>query len=430
MTYNDSFNTHSLNINGFGKNPKYQGMKKVYTFLSLLAIISSSALLLAPSGGRTGAYSGSPGDNGTNCTNCHSGAPANIMNVITTNIPSSGYDPGVTYTIIVSISHPSNNTFGFQLSAEDSNDTKIGGFGAPNNSVQVVNSGNAVTHTSSGNSGTSNARTWTVDWTAPTAGTGDVTFYVACLASSGQNTNNQVSLSSKTVSEDTPPLPINLTVTVTDETCEGKCDGTISPSASGGAGAPYSYTITGGQDTALCPGQYTVTVFDSENNSEQQTVTIAPGEAVDTPSIMLDFDRVVASSANAVSYRWFVNGNLIPGADSNWVFVSQNGYYQAVALSATNCESPSDSLFFNSLSVVDDVNTDLMLFPNPGNARIEWRSGVSSVRLYDLNGRVLAEQHGAHIKSLDVPTHLAVGRYIVERKTENGQVVTDSWEKR
>lgn len=405
-------------------------MKKLYTLSSLLVLIVSSALLLAPSGGRTGTYSGSPGDNGTNCSNCHSGTPANVMNVITSNIPAAGYDPGVTYTLTISITHPTNNTFGFQITAEDSNDSKVGGFGAPNTSVQVVNGGNAVTHTNSGNSGTSNARTWTVDWTAPSAGTGDITFYVACLASSGSNTNNQVSLSSKTVSEDVAAAPINLTVNVTDETCDGACDGSISASATGGTGAPYTFTITGGQDTALCPGQYTVTVFDSDNNSQQQTVTIAPGEPVDTPSIILDFDRVVANSANATSYRWFVNGNLIPGADSSWVFVSQNGYYQAIALSSTGCEAPSDSLFFNSLSVIDQNKSDLRLYPNPGNARIEWRTGVSSVRLYDLQGRLLIDRRGANMQFMDIPTHLAAGRYIVERRTQDGQVITDQWEKR
>lgn len=405
-------------------------MKKYYTLLGLSTIIVSAIVFSAPSGGRTGQYSGSPGDNGVNCSSCHSGTPSTITNVITSNIPASGYDPGVTYSLTVSISHPNNNTFGFQLTAEDSADNKAGGFGAPNNSLQVINGGNAVTHTASGNSGTSNARSWTIDWTAPAAGSGDITFYVACLASSGMNTNNQVSLSSKTVSEDVPATPINLVVNVNDESCLGDCDGSISATATGGAGAPYIFTISGGQDTALCPGQYTVTVIDNENNSQQQTVSVAPGEPVDTPSIVLDVDRVVASSPNAASYRWFVNGNLIPGADSSWVFVSQNGYYQAIALSATGCEAPSDSLMFNTFSVDNHNNASTVLYPNPGTSHIEWRTGVQLVRIIDLQGRVVAEQHGSYIQSIDVPVQLAAGRYIVERKMENGKTITDAWEKR
>lgn len=404
-------------------------MKKLYTLSILLVLIVSSALLLAPSGGRTGTYSGSPGDNGTNCSNCHSGTPANVMNVITSNIPAAGYDPGVTYTLTISITHPTNNTFGFQITAEDSNDSKVGGFGAPNTSVQVVNGGNAVTHTNSGNSGTSNARTWTVDWTAPSAGTGDITFYVACLASSGSNTNNQVSLSSKTVSEDVATAPINLMVNVSDESCPGECDGEINASATGGAGAPFSFTISGGQNTNLCPGQYTVTAFDSDNNSTQQTVTVGAGEPVDTPSIILDFDRVVANSANATSYRWFVNGNLIPGADSSWVFVSQNGYYQAIALSSTGCEAPSDSLHFTSFSVGGHhLDTD-KIFPNPGNKQINWSTGVKHVRLYNLHGQIIVERSGHNIQHLEIPENITPGRYILERINDENESVKKPWEK-
>lgn len=404
-------------------------MKKIYTLSSLLVLIATSALFLAPSGGRNGAYSGSPGDNGINCSSCHGAGPSTITGVITSNIPSSGYDPGVTYTITVSISHPTNNTFGFQLTAEDTTDAKIGGFSAPNNSVQVFNGGNAVTHTSSGNSGTNNARTWTIDWQAPSSGTGDVTFYVACLASSGINTNNQVSLSSKTVSEDVPTAPIDLNVTVTDEVCPGDCNGEINATASGGAGAPYTFIITGGQNTNLCPGQYTVTAFDSENNSTQQTVTVNAGEPVDTPSIVLDFDRVVASSANATSYRWFVNGNLIPGADSSWVFVSQNGFYQAIALSSTGCEAPSDSLAFNSFSVDGhDLKVD-NVYPNPGNNQINWTIGVKHVRLYNMQGQVVAEKIGQNIQQLDIPERIAGGRYILERVGNDNRSIKKAWQK-
>ena len=423
----DAFVNHSCTF--FVYTYKSLTMKKIYTLSSLLVLIASSALFLGSSGGRVGTYSGSPGDNGINCSNCHSGSPSTVTGIITSNIPSSGYDPGVTYTITISISHPSNNTFGFQLTAEDSTNAKIGGFTAPNNSVQVVNGGNAVTHTASGNSGTSNARSWTIDWQAPAAGTGEVTFYVACLASSGSNTNNQVSLSSKTVTEDVPTTPIDLNVVVSDESCPGDCDGEINATASGGAGGPFAFTISGGQNTNLCPGQYTVTAIDSENNSTQQTVTVGVGEPVDTPSIILDFDRVIANSANANSYRWFVNGNLIPGADSSWVFVSQNGFYQAVALSSTGCEAPSDSLAFNSFSVEGHDLKEDNIYPNPGYQQINWTIGVNHVRLYNLQGQIVAEKIGQNIQQLDIPERIASGRYILERVSNDKQSIKSAWQK-
>ena len=62
-----------------------------------------------------------------------------------------------------------------------------------------------ATHRSSSNTGTGSTKTWTVEWTAPSAGTGDVSFYaVAVLANgNGANSGDKVAQATPvTVSED------------------------------------------------------------------------------------------------------------------------------------------------------------------------------------------------------------------------------------
>lgn len=160
-------------------------MKKNYKFyLSLLAVPIVSLTLLSLSGGRDGQYSGSPGDGGANCVVCHSpGGNFNTNASISSTIPASGFVSGNTYDVTVSVTSTSSK-HGFQLTAEDAADTKVGTFVAGSGS-QVVNAGGThVTHTLSGNQLTS----WTFSWTAPETTEGNqVTFYAAVNATNSDS---------------------------------------------------------------------------------------------------------------------------------------------------------------------------------------------------------------------------------------------------
>ena len=74
------------------------------------------------------------------------------------------------------------------------------------------------------------------------------------------------------------PVVINPNVTATDVTCNGVCNGTATSTPSGGT-PPYTYSWSDGQlgniATGLCGDSiYTVTVTDSLNCTQQQTITI------------------------------------------------------------------------------------------------------------------------------------------------------------
>lgn len=180
-------------------------MKKNYIFKFLLLMIPVSAFVLFSfSGGRNNAYSGSPGDSGTNCTACHSGTASNSNITITTNIPSTGYAFNTEYDITI------NNTGGgtrngFQVTAEkDSDNSKVGTFASVSNDTQAVNSNSRITHTSSGNSQNS----WSFRWTSPASEEGRITFYGASVSGNGAggNSGDQVFLGS---SASSPSLSIS-----------------------------------------------------------------------------------------------------------------------------------------------------------------------------------------------------------------------------
>jgi len=172
------------------------------------------------SSGSPGGKTGSPGD-GSNCTECHTGTPQSASSWITTNIPASGYTPGETYTITASGTHSGVNKFGFETTAEALGGAKKGTFIITDAAqTKFTNSNKAVTHTSGGTTPSGNSKSWTFDWTAPAAGTGNVTFFGAFNAANGNgNTGGDVIyLSSTTVSEEEMEPETSLTIAFTGMT--------------------------------------------------------------------------------------------------------------------------------------------------------------------------------------------------------------------
>jgi len=91
--------------------------------------------------------------------------------------------------------------FGFQLSSQDAQGNGLGTLISGTGS-QIVG-GDYLTHAFNGTSVTGGTRSWDFQWTAPTAGTGDVTVYVAgnFTNSNGSTSGDVIVPESFTVSE-------------------------------------------------------------------------------------------------------------------------------------------------------------------------------------------------------------------------------------
>ncbi len=129
--------------------------------------------------GAPNAVSGSPGDNSKTCakSGCHTGnAVVNIPGLITSNIPPGGYVPGTTYTITATCSQSGISKWGFEISPQDNSGNLLGQLVITNATQTKIVNTKYVTHKTAGSSG-SGSKTWSFDWVAPAAGTGDVTFY-------------------------------------------------------------------------------------------------------------------------------------------------------------------------------------------------------------------------------------------------------------
>jgi len=179
-------------------------MKKFLQFLPLL-ILPMAFILMSYSSGSPGGRTGSPGDNGNSCVQCHNSfSTISVSDWITTDIPAGGYELSEVYNITMTGTHVGVSKFGFEFTAEDSEGNKVGTLSILNSSeTQLTNGTVAATHTSQGNTPTGDSKTWTVEWTAPDDPIGDVTFYASFNAANGNGgtSGDQIYLGSLTVGE-------------------------------------------------------------------------------------------------------------------------------------------------------------------------------------------------------------------------------------
>lgn len=176
------------------------------TTTTILLVLSWTSGAMAFSSGPPNARTGAPGE--TNCTACHSTFPVNSGNggVSVSGVPGS-WTPGADYDLTVLVEDDVAMRWGYEFTILDEGGSSVGTLTDLDADSQISSSGNRTyaKHTSSGTRpGTGVSATWTVRWTAPEAGTGDVTFYAAGNGANfnGANSGDRIYTTSVTWSEE------------------------------------------------------------------------------------------------------------------------------------------------------------------------------------------------------------------------------------
>lgn len=124
-------------------------------------------------------HTGSPGDSLKTCKVCHGGNEEWQPDWISSDIPSTGYIPGNTYTITATNSSPGFNRFGFQVSPQNKKGDLLGTLVVTDfEQTQLVGNNKYITYTSGGVDG-KDVKSWTFKWVAPSDTVNEVTFYGA-----------------------------------------------------------------------------------------------------------------------------------------------------------------------------------------------------------------------------------------------------------
>ncbi|MGY8755325.1 MAG: choice-of-anchor V domain-containing protein [Candidatus Poseidoniales archaeon] len=143
-------------------------MRRTTALLLVLVLAASYAAPVAQSSS-TGKF------NTTSGCSCHYGSGSTVS---LTGTPTD-YTPGQTYSLTISVSGPAGSKGGFSLNVSD------GAFSNPGTSAKVNSQ-----DTSQATHSNSNQRSWTLDWTAPTSGSGTASFTFAGNAVNGNGDPN------------------------------------------------------------------------------------------------------------------------------------------------------------------------------------------------------------------------------------------------
>lgn len=164
---------------------------------TIISVITASAFLLLSNSGGAGREqgedrTGSPlSENGnTFCSFCHSAGafvPSINLQVLDNGNPITEYAPGKTYQLRVQVNHNGNGRrFGFQAVALSTGNANAGTYGTPPVGVQVTDlRGRKYPE----HSFKSLNNSFQINWTAPAAGTGNVTVYAAGVAADNSGDN-------------------------------------------------------------------------------------------------------------------------------------------------------------------------------------------------------------------------------------------------
>ena len=190
--------------------------KLILSFMGAVPI-ALFAFSTGPPINRTGAAI----DGGVNCTACHNTfAPANSDARGSVTISGASYTPGKSQVISVSVKHPDQQRWGFQLIARMASDqTKQAGTFTVDNIVRVrcvtgdapCNGGlEYAEHVNAPRTNVGDGFTFQVTWTPPATDVGNVIFYAAGNAANGDGTPTGDRIYT-TVATLTPSRPCALT---------------------------------------------------------------------------------------------------------------------------------------------------------------------------------------------------------------------------
>lgn len=193
-----------------------------------------------------------------------------------------------------------------------------------------------------------------------------------------------------------PPL-LQVSLSATNETCYGFCDGTMTPAVTGGQ-SPYTYLWSNFSSTSfadsLCPGPYNLTVTDNNNCTASASSVVNGYSILDLVLVHVDTatcgqangyaEISVIGGSNNYSYNWPPPANSISNSASNLTAgiytVTVTDDHQCTAtldINISNADGPViDSISVQHITCFGDCDGSLQVFYHGSTVsyEIEWNT--------------------------------------------------------
>lgn len=163
-------------------------------------------------------------------------------------------------------------------------------------------------------------------------------------------------------------------------------------------------------------------LFAGPQTCTQTTATVSICSAVSVD--ITESNGTLTATAGYSDYQWFKDGVVISGAMNDTYVVTEDGTYYCEA-SENGCTSSSNSIIIDTSTGINDIAFEnLNIYPNPTNGivNLEIKENLSSIKLFDLTGKVIKE-FNATSRQLNI-SEFTSGIYFLEiANTESTSVV-------
>ncbi|MAW21320.1 MAG: hypothetical protein CMD16_02850 [Flavobacteriales bacterium] len=213
---------------------------------------------------------------------------------------------------------------------------------------------------------------------------------------------------------------ITSTITTTEPSCYGYCDGSVYTITSGGT-PPYTYNWNNGTNN-LCAGLHNVTILDVNGCLEVNSTTMNEPSPI-LINVWINGNDLVATSG-FLSYEWFDNNNNpIPGGNSSTFTPIGNGSYYVTVTDTNGCSEDSYIIDYN-ISSIEYYSLSSRIFPNPTTGKVKIKSdhNIESISVYNSIGNQLIIVNNKNNTQTDTEIDLstfAKGVYYMRINTNN-----------
>ncbi|PWJ42262.1 M4 family metallopeptidase [Sediminitomix flava] len=182
--------------------------------------------------------------------------------------------------------------------------------------------------------------------------------------------------------------------------------------------------------TTTKTGDYYVTVYDKEGRGTTFSTMIEISE-IEMPFITISGTTLMSSEA--AFYQWYLNGEMIEGANSQTYEVGRNGVYSVSVANEHGCINLSEDFSAIVMSNETALETTNVFYPNPTNGllnlNVSERTSACSITIFNSYGsQILSESFDVAPESLDLSS-LPSGIYLVQYNDQDSTVTQKIFKK-
>lgn len=232
--------------------------------------------------------------------------------------------------------------------------------------------------------------------------------------------------------------PLEFTYDLSNPTCNGTCDGSISISQLSGGTTPYNLICLNTADSSLffnnlCADEYAIKMVDFNGCFIIEDIVMFEPNAI-YPIIDFDNGQLVIleptisnplSGIPPYSYQWYDSNGQIVGANDSLFEPSLPGEYSVVVTDDSDCIGESSLYKIEVLEMINWAREEVNVYPNPFNnflnVSLDSKDNILW-KISDVRGRVVKSGYDSNVWEINT-SQLFNGIYFLRLKKDENELI-------